>query len=373
MVMSSIIHNTTYTIIGILGIALLIGVHELGHFLFCKLFSIDTPSFSIGFGPRLISKKIGNTVFSLSAIPLGGYVEIAGNEEIGQGEQKHAHDTGSGSFTSKPYYQKLLVVLGGIIFNLLFAYMSIVALFFIGGEQQALIKTLYTTTQLVRVEEDGPAAMAGLQPNDIIDSLNNISFDGHGDRLTSYILSHPNATVPAIIVRDGIERGIMITIDSHMVQGRTIGKLGIGLYEKPIQINNVFEKIAEGIRATNAIIAQTVNGLRMLFKEKSKLLATFSGPVAIIALTKKSAAAGFCTLLVFLAIISINLAILNLLPIPILDGSQIVLVTIEALLGGRLSSRALTLIRYIQIATFVLLVALVIYITRQDIMYILKS
>ena len=76
-----------FSIVGILGIGFLIGFHELGHFLFAKLFHVHTPSFSIGFGPKLISKKIGQTTFSLSAIPLGGYVEVAGMAEMGQGEQ----------------------------------------------------------------------------------------------------------------------------------------------------------------------------------------------------------------------------------------------------------------------------------------------
>src|SRR5579872_2199524 len=85
--------NICFFVAGLFGVGFIIGFHELGHFLFCKLFNIRTPSFSIGFGPKLISKKIGETEFSLSAIPLGGYVEIAGAAEVGQGEQKDAQAT----------------------------------------------------------------------------------------------------------------------------------------------------------------------------------------------------------------------------------------------------------------------------------------
>src|SRR5690606_27744818 len=98
--------------LGLFGIGFLIGFHELGHFLFCKLFSIRTPSFSIGFGPKLFSKKIGGTEFVISPIPLGGFVEIAGAAEVGQGDQKEASSRDKESFAVKPYYQKLLVMCG---------------------------------------------------------------------------------------------------------------------------------------------------------------------------------------------------------------------------------------------------------------------
>ena len=88
-----LVQNIFFIFIGLVGINFLVGFHELGHFLFCKLFKIRTPTFSIGFGPFLASKKIGQTTFALSAIPLGGYVEIAGSAEMGQGEQKDAHAT----------------------------------------------------------------------------------------------------------------------------------------------------------------------------------------------------------------------------------------------------------------------------------------
>ena len=123
----SLAQSLFFIIIGIMGIGFLIGFHEFGHFIFCKIFHIRTPSFSIGMGPRIFKKKIGETEFALSLLPLGGYVEIAGAAEVGQGEQKEAYSTDQNSFASKPYYQKMLVMAGGIVFNLMFAY---AALFF---------------------------------------------------------------------------------------------------------------------------------------------------------------------------------------------------------------------------------------------------
>ena len=129
---TQIFQQLFFILLGILGMGFLIGFHELGHFLFAKLFKIRIPSFSLGFGPRLLTKKIGETEFCLSAIPFGGYVEIAGAAEVGQGDQKEAFATDEGSFAAKPFYQKLCVMLGGIVFNLAFAYFTMTLLFMTG-------------------------------------------------------------------------------------------------------------------------------------------------------------------------------------------------------------------------------------------------
>ena len=105
----------------LIGFGLLITVHECGHFFFCKLFGIRTPTFSIGMGPTLYQRNIGQTNFRLALVPIGGYVEIAGMAEVGQGEQAHAEDAGPDSFSSKPFWQRFLVLIGGILFNSLFA------------------------------------------------------------------------------------------------------------------------------------------------------------------------------------------------------------------------------------------------------------
>ena len=119
----------------LIGFGLLISIHELGHFIFCKIFKIHTPTFSIGMGPTIFQKQIGTTLFKLSAIPFGGYVEIAGMAEVGQGEQKHAKDTSPNSFCNKSYWQKFLVLMGGIIFNLFFAYLTFSILLITGMPQ----------------------------------------------------------------------------------------------------------------------------------------------------------------------------------------------------------------------------------------------
>src|SRR5437762_6660366 len=134
--------NIFFILIGCFGMGFVIAFHELGHFLFARMFKIRVPSFSIGFGPKVISKKIGETEFSFSAIPFGGYVEIAGAAEVGQGEQKEAHASDKYSFAVKPYYQKLFVMVGGILFNLLLAYVFIISVFFMGIPKSELLYPL---------------------------------------------------------------------------------------------------------------------------------------------------------------------------------------------------------------------------------------
>src|SRR5271170_7782292 len=171
--------NIIFIFPALIGVGFLIGFHELGHFLFCKLFNIHTPSFSIGFGPKLISTRIGDTDFSLSAIPLGGYVEIAGAAEVGQGEQEHAYSSDERSFARKPYYQKMLVMFGGIMFNLIFAYTAFIFLCSFG--LPATVPTIGT------VQADSAAARAGLQSGDTIIAIDDFMVGNETESLTRAI------------------------------------------------------------------------------------------------------------------------------------------------------------------------------------------
>src|SRR5205814_3300033 len=166
--LTALLQNIIFILIGLLGMGFLIGFHEFGHFLFAKMFKIRTPSFSIGFGPKLVSKKIGDTEFSLSAIPLGGYVEIAGAAEIGQGEQKEALAVDEGSFATKPYYQKLCVMIGGILFNLAFAYITMILLFVTGIPKTPLIQKPI----IAAITQESSAEKYGLAIGDRIVAIN---------------------------------------------------------------------------------------------------------------------------------------------------------------------------------------------------------
>lgn len=356
-------------IIGILGISLLVGIHELGHFLFAKLFRVHTPSFSIGFGPQLFSKKIGATLFSLSAIPLGGYVEVAGMAELGQGEQKEAFAQGEDSFAVKPFYQKMLILFGGIMFNLLFAYFTLSLLFIIGAPKTDLLYPLgiveeQPTLRIVR--KDSPAERAQLKVGDEIIAINEETINqDEVEKLKNITRTLPGKEVTLLIKRDNAQQEVKVTLDSTEVveDGTTkqLGTLGV-LYEiKSVPEFGFFEGIKQGFRATNIYITMVIYSFKNMFIKRD--ITSVGGPVMVIAETIKGAQKGFKILLLFLAVISINLAILNLIPLPILDGGQIMFVTIETIIGRQLPK----LREYIHIISWVMVLALVIYLTLKDI------
>ena len=364
-------HYILYTIIGLAGIGFLIGIHELGHFLFAKLFKVRTPSFSIGFGPQLISRKIGDTLFSLSAIPLGGYVEVSGMGEIGQGEQKEAQNTGADSFGAKRFYQKMLILFGGILNNLLFAYLSLILLFIIGAPKTELLNPLGITIYkpvIQAIAKDSPAEHAGLKAGQEITKINNIAINGDAKLLAETIKAHPGESVTLTVQEPesatGTAQDIQITLGSREITENGITK-HIGIWGALLEIDRIptysfGQAVMQGIHATNTYIYTTMLAFKNMFIKRD--IAGVGGPIMIIKETIKGAQKGFKIFLLFLAIISINLAVLNLIPLPILDGGQIMFVTIEAILGKQLPK----LREYIHIISWVLILALFVYLTIRD-------
>ncbi len=365
-VCSSFIHcleRLLYFGAALLGIGFLIGFHELGHFLFCKLFGIRTPSFSIGFGPKIMTRKIGETEFILSAIPLGGFVEIAGAAEMGQGEQKHAESTASDSFAVKPYYQKFFVMMGGIMFNLSFAYAAFIFLSFIGIPKTPLLYPTNGKTTIAHVEPNSAAAKAQLQPGDIIKSINHVDILNNTPRAIGIVQNLENQTVPLVIERNNEIQEVMVTIDSKALGNNiTTGSLGVSFEITDIPGSSFLQAIKQGITLTNRWIIETIKGFASIFKKAD--LKSAGGPVAIIMMLTKGVTSSLKIFLILLAIISINLAILNLIPLPILDGGQLLFYTIEAVLGRPLPLR---IREYIHIISWILVLGLMLYLSVYDV------
>lgn len=353
--------NLFFIFVGIVGVGFLIGFHELGHFLFCKLFGIHTPSFSIGFGPQIISRKIGDTVFSLSAIPLGGYVEIAGSAEMGQGDQKQAHSMAENSFAAKPFYQKLLVMLGGIAFNLAFAYFAFIMIFLTGLPDSRHFYPDNAQPIIKEIVDDSAAQKAGLKSGDLIKAINGTPIEGNV--ATAIQLIEPLATqkITITIERNGDERTYKAIVDERPTPQGTIGSLGVVFTAHNTPGLPLLAAIKKGIEKANSIIAKTFGAFKTLFTGGN--LKQMAGPLAIMSMTAQSAGHGLQVFLFFLAIISINLAVLNLIPIPILDGGQILFHTIEAIAGRQLPIK---IKEYIHIACWLFMLALIIYLSTQD-------
>ena len=352
--------NILFLFPAFLGVGFLIGFHELGHFLFCKLFNIYTPSFSIGFGPKIISKRIGTTEFSLSAIPLGGYVEIAGAAEVGQGEQAHAQSTDEHSFARKPYYQKMLVMFGGIMFNLIFAYTALILLCAIG--RPTAVPTI------ARIETASPAAQAGLQPGDTILTLDDIDLKGDIQTLTKAIQASPGKEVRITYTRGDQTLETTATLGTMNAAGTAIGTLGTAYQMSSLPGMSLTESMSQGIALTHGYIKSTAYAFAHLFKSRDT--SNMGGPIRIIQETAAGAAKGFKIFLLFLAVISINLAVLNLIPLPILDGGQILFYTIEAAIQRPLPHQ---IREYIHIISWIGILLLTLFLTYKDLVAVVTK
>ncbi|MCL4360904.1 site-2 protease family protein [Candidatus Dependentiae bacterium] len=355
------IQTLLYVLLSLAGISFLITFHELGHFLICKLFDIKTVSFSIGFGPRLIEKKIGETTFALSAIPMGGYVEIAGANEIGQGEQKESHAKDKRSFAQKPYYQKMAVIFGGILFNLMFSFAAFSALYYIGMPKSPLLFLKHGKPVIESVSPDSPAQKAKLKAGDKIISIDNKNLDNNIIILLEEIGQKPNQQVMLTIERAGQTQNVPVTLGEQQRGTKQVGLLGVAFEGGELPRYGFVQAIKEGFNSTMYFFTQTFNTFKNMIT--SRKLDGVTGPIGIISHVFGAAKTGFPIFLLWLAIISISLAALNVIPLPIFDGGQALTYTIEALIRRELPEKVKVAIH---LATWGLLLLLTVYITFND-------
>lgn len=363
----SLVHNLLALVIGIIGLGVLVAIHELGHFLFCKLFNVHTPSFSIGFGPALISKKIGDTQFSLSAIPFGGYVEIAGNEEVGQGEQKAAKSRDDRSIANKPYWQKLCIMCGGIFANLIFAYLALVFLFLMGVPESKFFYPKNATTTLETLLPTGPASKAGLKAGDRILAVNNIPTQEKAENLITLLRGKAKTSVQLTIQRAQETLTIPVVLEESPLE-KGLGMLRVDFISKALPPSSFLGAFSGAFWATYRMFTGTFAVFGYMFQKRTT--EGVGGPIMIIATMVQEAQKGFGILLFLLAFISVNLAALNLIPLPILDGGQAVELTIEAIIRRPLPQRARIVVHY---ACWILVFGFILYLSYKDILHIFQA
>ena len=322
--------------IGLVGLSLIILVHEFGHFFAAKLFGVGIPIFSVGFGPRLFGYQIGQTVFQLAAIPLGGYVSM-----------------NPADLAMQPYSYKMIIVLAGIVFNILFTYLILVYLAWHGEHQTIPIVDV--------VIPDSPAQKANLQKNDTFITIDGKPLDDMAIFLEKIIKS-PGETITVTIERNNHKHTIPITLKTEdPTLDMHAGWLGIKwktiLVRKPTLLQAFIESSYEVITMLRNIGQFT----SALFKKENGPRIT--GPIGIMSMTAKSLAISTHYFILVLAIISANIAIFNLLPIPFLDGGQAVRYTIEALFGPLPEA----IVYYVTMFFLLLFFLLILFITMKDI------
>lgn len=337
-------------IASIFGISFIIVFHEFGHYLFCKLFNVYTPTFSIGIGKIIYSKKIGDTNFCVSAGPIGGYVEVASEQGI----------NGSLGFNQIPYYQKVLIMLGGIFCNFLLAYISFVCLFWTGMPENATGSYEPCTTVVRSIAETSPNYHT-IQPHDELISINHESLHNNLQVARKVIVDNvcTIATLPAQVLRNNELVEVTLHLQGKQTPPSLSKQLDIAFQVKPPL--NLSQAITESFHATVFYTNAIITGLKKMIQARTTQ--GFVGPLMAVAASSKSAQKGMGYLIFFLAVISINLGFMNLLPLPIFDGGQFVLFSIEAITRRQLSERIRNMIG---MSSWILAIGLLILFTIRD-------
>ncbi len=325
--------NSVISFIIVLG--LLIFVHEAGHFIVAKLCGVKVLKFSLGFGPKVWGRQLGETEYLLSAFPLGGYVKMTGEKPD---EKIPAEDQGR-SFANKPIWQRFLIVGAGPLSNLLFAALLFFLIFAVSGIPEPDPEA---STQIGTVTADSPAAEGGLKSGDIILSINDLETREWVD-VSELIRAGNGKPVQIKILRD--DKVLHFEIQPKMdavkdifgekVEERYI--LGITRSAEVIFVKSSLGRALQaGIEQTWTYIYLTVMGIIKIFQQVVPA-SELGGPILIAQLAGKQMEAGWINLLYFMGLISVNLGIINLFPVPVLDGGHLFFFTVEALRGKPMS------------------------------------
>jgi regulator of sigma E protease len=352
--------TTLLATIFVLGI--LIFFHELGHFLVAKKSGIRVERFSLGFPPKLIGKKIGDTEYCISWIPLGGYVKMAGEEP----DEKEIKGE-PWEFMSKPVHKRALVVFAGPAMNFILAILIFWGLIFFAGKQEIH----QDTNQIGLVAPGGPADMAGIKPGDRITSINGIEVSTFR-QMAKIIYEQVEKPVEVKWRRDGEKYTAMITTFKDRIldergEIKYVGKIGIGPSYTTVKAG-FFRSLLEGIETSVFILVESVKFIIGLITGTAsvKLL---GGPIFIAQVAGQTAKTGIVSLLSFMALLSINLSLVNVLPIPVLDGGHLLFLGIEKIKGSPLSIKQRMAMQQIGLAFLILLV---IFVTYNDFLRLIK-
>jgi len=355
--------NSLLSFILVLGI--LIFVHEFGHFLIAKLCGVRVLKFSLGFGNKVIGRKWGETEYLISAFPLGGYVKMYGEQQgdpIPESERVR-------SFSHKSVLQRFAIVFGGPFFNLLFAVLLFFTMFALAGLPEPV-----DTTRIGHVSPGSVAEKAGLKAGDHI-----LSIDGQKtvswQQVSELIKSSRGKEVVLVIDRSGERITVRAVPTMEKVKnifGEEVGKrylLGITRSDE-IRYKKVglMESLKAAFIQTWNLIYLTVMGIVKII-ERVIPASELGGPIRIAEIAGQQLEAGWMNLLYFMGLLSINLGILNLLPIPVLDGGHLFFLTLEGIRKKPVSDRVMEISQKVGIA---LLGTLMLFVFYNDIFRIVK-
>ncbi len=347
---------TLVSFVFVLGV--LVFIHELGHFLVAKRAGIFVEKFSIGFPPYIFKRKYGETEYCIGAIPLGGFVKMAG-------ENPEEESTGADNeFMSKSVGTRAAVLFAGPFFNYALAVVIFIGLFYFSG------KPVYEDNQIVVgvVDEEKPAFAAGLQTDDRIIGLNGASVQNF-DSLRFQIYKIVNSDLELQWVRgtDTVSKTITTTmVEAPNADGGvdTLGIIGFAAKPSSYEYMGAVDAVVAGFDKANFFVMLTFNTVKSLITAEVSVK-ELGGPVFIAKQSGNVAKEGIVPLLFFMALLSVNLGVLNILPIPVLDGGHLVFLAIEKIKGSPVSIKGRM---YAQQVGVFLLLGLILVVTYNDIL-----
>lgn len=317
---------------------MLIFVHELGHFVVAKACGVKVNEFSIGMGPAIFKKQKGETLYAARVFPIGGFCAMEGEDEDSDDER---------AFNNQPVWQRALVLAAGSFMNLLTAIVLMIIIAFAVGQ---------ATTTIENVVDGSPAYEAGIMPGDRV-----IAVDGEKTNEWNSIIikigSSKGETANITVNRDGRE----ITLNSELVYDEEAGRNKIGI--TPETEHNLVGSFTAGVKNTWNMTVMMYDILKQLFTGDVSAK-ELSGPVGIVYAVNESAKAGVIYVVYLAALLSLNLAVMNMLPFPALDGGRLLFLAIRKVTGKRVTDEMEGKVHFIGI---VLLMLLMVYVTWNDI------
>ncbi|MBU2577993.1 RIP metalloprotease RseP [Patescibacteria group bacterium] len=354
-------------IIFILILSVLVFIHELGHFIAAKRAGILVEEFGFGLPPRIWGKKVGETIYSINALPIGGFVKLFG--EDGAASVKTSASQGR-AFYEKSLLRRFYVLIGGVTMNVLLAVVVFSVLYFIYG-----IPTKTGEIQIVAVSENSPASEIGLKAKDKIVSVDNQKFSNI-EEFIDYTTLRAGEEVELVIARENESQVYRITPRKEPPQGE--GPLGVAISDTELKKYPVWQMpylgVREGFRESVAwgkmILVSLRDNVVLKLARGEAPSKDLAGPVGIYQITGQVKEAGFLALLQFLGILSVNLAIINILPFPALDGGRLVFLGYEAVFRKKVSPKIEV---WANTAGMVLLLAFMLLITVNDIVRLVRN
>ena len=347
-------------LVALLGLIFLIVIHELGHMLTAKALGVRVTEFGVGFGPALFKKQFGKTIYSFRIILLGGFAKMAGMEDIGSVAQQKG-ELGPDTYPAKPPWRRALIIFAGPFANLVAAVIILAGVYMISGAP-----TDNVTTEVGRVTQDSLAAEVGVEPGDqlvAIDGVRVQDWEGFTDTVTA---REPGDQVTLTVERNGSERTFSGELGANP-NDEDQALVGVSPVRE-MQRYGPVAAVGLAIQQVVEITVRLVEFIGQLITGQQNFYDNVTGPVGIATVGSASVAGGFFFPL--LAFISLNLAIMNLLPILPLDGGHLLLIAVEKVIGHPVSAQTMGKIAFLGLA---LILTLFLFATYADVSKIIEG